>query len=88
MWRPIKIKIENVLSHVDTEYTFNLGVCTVIYGQNLTDNGASSNGSGKSTIFEAISLALFGKTLRGVNRDEFMMKVKIVELNFIFKMRS
>lgn len=44
----------------------------MLYGRNLTDPGADSNGSGKSGILEGITLALTGKICRDVNRDDFI----------------
>jgi DNA repair exonuclease SbcCD ATPase subunit len=44
----------------------------MIFGQNLTDSGADSNGSGKSGLMEGITVAMTGKTCRDVNREEFI----------------
>ena len=44
----------------------------MVFGRNLTDPGADSNGSGKSGMLEGITLAVTGKTCRDVNRDEFI----------------
>ena len=64
------IKIENFLSIgnaeinlMDNGYTFVKGI-----NENNSDN-AISNGSGKSTIFEAISWVLTGETIRGSSKD-------------------
>lgn len=72
MWNPIKITIKNLMSHKDTEYHFKNGKCVMIYGENLSDDGADSNGSGKSVILEAITLSLTNEVSREVNRDEFI----------------
>lgn len=72
MWTPISIEFKNLLSHVDTKFVFTPGVCTVIYGENRTDNGTTNNGSGKSTILEAIAIALLGRSLREVDKGEFI----------------
>jgi DNA repair exonuclease SbcCD ATPase subunit len=44
----------------------------MVYGQNLTDPGMDSNGSGKSGLIEGITLAITGKTCRDVSREEFV----------------
>ena len=44
----------------------------MIFGKNHTDQGADSNGSGKSGLIEGITLAMTGKTCRDVNREEFI----------------
>jgi len=53
------VKLHNFLSHKDTELSFDNGV-TVFIGE---------NGAGKSSIIEAITFALFGKTRRGAIED-------------------
>ena len=70
MWCFNKIEIRDFFSHVDTTYTFRNGVCTLILGENKDDGG--NNGAGKSTIFEAIALALNGKTLRDLDKETFI----------------
>ena len=49
------VKLGNFLSHKDTELTFDNGV-TVFIGD---------NGAGKSSVIDAMTFALFGKTTRG-----------------------
>ena len=57
------LKIENFGSFETAEYSFEDGV-TALVGQNLTDEGQGSNGSGKSTIQQAAFYALTGNNLR------------------------
>lgn len=65
------LEIHNFLSHQKSEVNFEsyAGVVT-INGENLDDPSALSNGSGKSTIPEALKWVLFGKTLRGLSGDD------------------
>ncbi len=80
------IKIENFLSLgkvevnlADNGYTFVTGV-----NENPSDN-ALSNGSGKSSIWEAISWCLCGETIRGNCKDIVNLNTDggaLVELNF------
>lgn len=72
MWSPKRIEIYNLFAHIETKYEFRNGVCTVIFGENKTDNGSQNNGAGKSTIFEAILLALTNKTSRDLNKEAFI----------------
>lgn len=65
------LEIRNFLSlgdenHVDLR---NRGLM-LIEGVNCDDPSAKSNGSGKSSIVDALSWCLFGKTARGVSGDD------------------
>jgi exonuclease SbcC len=53
------IKLHNFISHSDTHLTFNKGI-TILVGH---------NGSGKSSIIDAITFALFGEHTRKSNRN-------------------
>ena len=53
------IKLHNFISHSDTTLTFNKGI-TIFVGH---------NGSGKSSIIDAITFALFGEHTRKSNRN-------------------
>ncbi len=72
MWNPIKIEMKNVFSHVDSQYTFNNGKCTMIFGENRTDKSFENNGAGKTTLFEAICIALTGDSLRNIRKEQFI----------------
>ena len=64
------IRIKNFLSLVDAEIPLeNLGL-VLIDGENHCNFGADSNGSGKSSIFEAILWVLYEETVRGFSKDE------------------
>ena len=75
MWNPEKIKVKNFLSHPSSEFDFPKDKLTMIFGKNIDDNkkGANSNGSGKSVIIEAVTVALTGSTYRDINRDDFIL---------------
>ena len=72
MWTPDSIHIKNLFAHVDTKYKFHHKVCTVIFGENRDDDDSDNNGAGKSTIFEAIAIALTGKSLRDIDKEVFI----------------
>lgn len=72
MWRPVRVKFSNLFAHQDTEYFFNNKVCTVIFGENRDAEDCDNNGAGKSTIFEAIAIALTNKSLRDLDKEMFI----------------
>ena len=75
----LDIVIENFMSigYDESGFTMELdktGLVNII-GKNLDDSSAGSNGSGKSSIAEAICWGLFGKTAKGVSGDEVVNKL-------------
>lgn len=82
MWTITQITIKNLFSHQDTTLDFNNNKATLLYGVNKTDRGSKSNGSGKSSVLECISLALTGDLLRDVSRKEVIRNgEKVGEVN-------
>lgn len=72
-----KIKIHNFLSFGDAELNFHDKGYVLVSGINKNPkDGAISNGSGKSSIWSAISWALTGETIQGLSTD-------ICNLNFL-----
>ena len=60
------IRMVNFMSFGDSELTLNVPGYTLVSGINQNiDDASSSNGSGKSSIWEAISWCLTGDTIRG-----------------------
>jgi len=80
-----KIVIENFMSFGQAEIDLDNAGYTLVNGVNENpDDNAKSNGSGKSSIFEAISYALTGETIRG-SKDVVNIHGSdgaFVELNF------
>jgi len=72
MWQPNKLHIKNLMTHHDTQFNFKRNKSIMIFSKNKTDSGADSNGGGKSTLLEGITLAITGETNRGVNKDGFI----------------
>ena len=61
-----KVILHNFLSFGHAEISLKDNGYTLVSGHNLNDSdSALSNGAGKSSIFEAISWALTGETIRG-----------------------
>lgn len=77
---------ENFMSFKQAEVDLSHPGFALVMGENLNpDDGASSNGSGKSTIFEAIYWCLTGTTIRGskdVVNKQFEADGCYVELQF------
>jgi len=72
-----KIKIHNFLSFGDAELDFRNKGYVLVSGTNKNPkDNAVSNGSGKSSIWSAISWTLTGETIQGVSTN-------IVNINFI-----
>lgn len=67
-----ELKLSGFLSFSDEESTVTIGKrgLVLIEGENRDDPTVDNNGSGKSSISEALLWALFGKTIRGVSGDE------------------
>ena len=71
MWQIKNIHFKNLFSHEDTEYEFRNNACTIIMGENRDEGG--NNAAGKTTIFEAISLALTNSPLRDdIDKEVFI----------------
>ena len=65
-----KIEIHNFLSFGHSEINLEgCGFCTVSGMNGCTRDGAKSNGSGKSSLFSALTFALTGSTVQGVTTD-------------------
>lgn len=70
MWRLSEIRIRNIVSFREATLTMTQGVATLIFGKNEDNASQPCNGSGKSSLIEAISLALTGEQLRKVKSLE------------------
>lgn len=70
MWRLSEIKIRNIVSFHEATLIISQGVATLIFGKNEDNASQPCNGSGKSSLIEAISFALTGEQLRKVKSVE------------------
>ena len=81
-----KITMDNFLSFGHAEIDLRDRGFTLVNGVNQNpDDNAQSNGSGKSAIWDAISWALTGTTIRGITKDIVNIHTTggcAVELNF------
>ena len=72
MWYPVSLKIVNLFSHEDSEFEFSNNKTTLVSGVNKTDSNVQSNGSGKTSILDCISIALIGEPLRDISKKEIV----------------
>lgn len=70
MWKLSEIKINNIVSFHEASLSIEQGVATLIFGKNEDNASQPCNGSGKSSLIEAISFALTGEQLRKVKSVE------------------
>lgn len=70
MWKIQHIECENFISFKRAELDIPQNVCTLIYGLNNDNLQQRNNGTGKSSIIEAIAFALTGEPLRSVDKVE------------------
>lgn len=82
------LAIKNFMSIGDAEIEFDNGHLVLIEGRNLDEGG--SNGAGKSSIWDAISFALFGQTVRGLKGDEVINRVadKDCTVRLVFELKG
>jgi len=74
VWYPDSIAFTNLFSHKQTTYHFKHNEMDLILGLNKDGNGSDSNGGGKSTLAEAINLAITGEVYRKVSKTEFIRR--------------
>jgi len=72
MWNPINISGKNWLSFKDFNYSFQQNKVFLIQGENRSDDGSESNGSGKSSFQEAIYFCLTGNSIRNIKDNELI----------------
>ncbi len=70
MWKLSEIRIRNIVSFHEATLNISQGVATLIFGRNEDNASQPCNGSGKSSLIEAISFALTGEQLRKVKSVE------------------
>ena len=70
MWAIKEIEINNIVSFKEACVVFKQGVATLIFGKNEDNASQPCNGSGKSSLVEAIAFAITGEQLRRVKSIE------------------
>lgn len=66
MWKLKSVYLENIVSFREATLNIEQGVATLIFGRNEDNASQPCNGSGKSSLVEAISFGLTGEQLRKV----------------------
>ncbi|MEM4134654.1 MAG: AAA family ATPase [Candidatus Micrarchaeia archaeon] len=76
---PLKLKLENFLSHKNTEIDFTNLNAICLYGE---------NGAGKTSILDGMLYALYSYTSRG--RDDFLIRLgeRKMRIEFLFEMEG
>lgn len=69
-----KLTIKNFMSINSAEIVLEKQGLVLVQGHNKDDASFESNGAGKSSVFEALSWAIFEKTIRGLSGDEVVNK--------------
>lgn len=72
MWQFKKIKLTNWQSFIDQEYEFKNGIPVLLVGINNDADDAESNGSGKSSLQEALYYIITGESIRKVKNSELI----------------
>lgn len=72
MWYLDSISGKGFMSYDDFEYVFVKGKTTLIYGINEDELGADSNGTGKSAIVKAITIALLDLPDKSLTKEEYI----------------
>lgn len=72
MWYPVSLKITNLFSHEDSTFDFVNNQTTLVSGINKTDSNVQSNGSGKTSILDCISISIIGEPLRNISKKEIV----------------
>lgn len=73
MYRPIHVEAKDFQSFENLSYDFQSGKAILIEGENLTDDGQKTNGSGKSSFGEIIYYLLLGTSSTG-KRDAKLVR--------------
>ena len=79
------ITVKNFMSVGNTTQAidFDRSDLTLVLGENLdmgSDDSGSRNGTGKTTIINALSYALYGVALSNIKRDNLVNKTRVKKL--------
>jgi len=72
----IKVKVNRFMSLQNIEFDFPAGVILV---EGYNEETGGSNGAGKSSLFEAVFYALYGKTLRGSTDNKANVELEFMD---------
>lgn len=72
MWKLEHIVAKNILTFMELDFVVSQNVATFIFGENRDDAGQGRNGSGKSSLIEAIAFGIIGDSMRGAKTEEII----------------
>jgi len=72
MFNPVSIEAVDFMAYEELNYEFAQEQTVMIYGINRDDDGADSNGSGKSSILKMIRVALVDVADGSLTKDDFI----------------
>lgn len=75
MIKSILLKLQNFKSYKEVEFDLTKlpSLVSLVVGQGSRMEGATSNGVGKTSLFDGISWVLFGKTSSGLGKDDVIL---------------
>ena len=73
MWTPVRLRMTNFMSYKEFDYEFLKSKTTLIYGVNIDEPGADSNGSGKSTIVKGVTISLLDLPDKSIVKEDYIM---------------
>lgn len=72
MWKLKEISAVNFKSFEKCSYAFDIGKTTLVYGVNEDEEGAESNGAGKSSLLEIIRICLLDHPSKGLTKNDYI----------------
>ena len=72
MWILSNIYAANIISFKELDLDIKANVSTLIFGQNKDNANQQANGSGKSSLIEAIAFGITGSPLRDIKTEELI----------------
>ena len=91
--RPLRLRATNFRTYPELDITFGDGLLGVLGEIRDAPEGSSSNGSGKSSILEAIDIALFGRRslasylTRGADTETMMVELTFEHAGETYRVR-
>lgn len=91
--RPVRLRSRNLRTYPELDLEFGDGLIGILGELRDAPEGSSSNGSGKSTILEAIDIALWGRRslagylTRGGDVDDLMVELTFAHAGETYRIR-
>lgn len=87
VFNSISLKNYKSFGNIETKFNLDTPGCVLIIGENLdfTSEGKTSNGTGKTSAFEAICYALYDKTPSNISKDNLINNINKKNMEVILK---